>query len=79
MPSKRRAYQGRITRNPAVMVGKPVIKGTRITVEMILRMLGDGLSEVEVMEAYPHITADDIKAAQRFAADYMADEEIVYG
>ena len=31
------------------------------------------------MEAYPHITADDIKAAQRFAADYMADEEIVYG
>jgi uncharacterized protein (DUF433 family) len=69
----------RISIDPAVMVGKPVIKGTRITVEMILRMLGNGVPEAEIMEAYPHITPEDIKAAQRFAADYMADEEIVYG
>lgn len=69
----------RISIDPAVMVGKPVIKGTRITVEMILRMLGDGVPVDEIVTAYPHITPEDIKAAQRFAADYMADEEIVYG
>jgi len=59
----------RISIDPAVMVGKPCIKGTRITVELILRWLSEGRSFAELLEAYPHITEDDIKAALAYAAD----------
>jgi uncharacterized protein (DUF433 family) len=68
----------RIEINPEVMVGKPVIKGTRITVELILRELGAGMSPEAVMAEYPQLTREDIRAAQAFAADYLADEELVY-
>ena len=68
----------RIEINPKVMVGKPVIRGTRITVELILRKLGAGMTPEEIMADYPQLTADDIRAAQAFAADYLADEELVY-
>lgn len=53
----------RITADPAVMLGKPCIKGTRITVELILRWLSHGRTFAELQEAYPHISEDDIKAA----------------
>ena len=69
----------RIVSDPDIMLGKPTIKGTRITVELILRKLGEGVTEQELIEAYPHLVPEDIRAAQRFAADYLADEEIVYG
>jgi uncharacterized protein (DUF433 family) len=68
----------RIEMNPEVMVGKPVIKGTRITVELILRELGAGMTPEGVMAEYPQLTLEDIRAAQAFAADYLADEELVY-
>ena len=51
------------------MLGKPCIKGTRITVALILRWLAEGRSFAEVLEAYPHISEADIKAALAFAAD----------
>jgi len=51
------------------MLGKPCIKGTRITVELILRWLSEGRSFAELLEAYPHISEDDIKAALAYAAD----------
>jgi uncharacterized protein (DUF433 family) len=69
----------RIEINPEIMRGKPVIKGTRITVETILRKLGAGMSAKEIVTDHPHLTEDDIRAAQAFAADYIADEEIVFG
>ncbi len=69
----------RITTDPAVMLGKPVIRGTRITVELILRKLGGGLSTGEVLADHPQLNLDDIHAAQAFAADYLADEEVAYG
>jgi uncharacterized protein (DUF433 family)/virulence-associated protein VagC len=53
------------------MVGKPVIKGTRITVELILRMLGQGHSPETILDGYPHLTREDILAAQAFAAEYL--------
>ena len=53
----------RITADPAVMLGKPCIKGTRITVELILRWLSEGRTFAELLEAYPHLGEDDIKAA----------------
>ena len=58
------------------MMGKPVIVGTRITVELVLRKLGDGWSMAELLEAYPHISEEDVKAALGFAADHLEQEAI---
>ena len=62
---------------PRVMMGKPVIRGTRITVELLLRKLSAGASDAELLEAYPHLTAADIRAAIKYAADVVAPEEVV--
>jgi uncharacterized protein (DUF433 family) len=59
-----------------VMMGKPVIRGTRITVELILRKLGEGATEADLVDAYPRLTREDIHAAMRYAADTLAHEEI---
>ena len=59
----------RIELNPRVMLGKPVIRGTRIPVELIVRKLAEGADEKSLIQAYPRLTADDIHAALRFAAD----------
>jgi uncharacterized protein (DUF433 family) len=53
------------------------VKGTRITVEMILRKLGAGMTAEEILQDHPHLTLDDIRAAQAFAADYLAEEAVV--
>ena len=66
----------RITSDPAVMMGKPCVRGTRITVELILRKLGYGNSLEDLLADYPHITKEDVLAAQSFAADYLAGERI---
>jgi len=68
----------RIERNPNIMFGKPVIKGTRITVEHLLRKLAGGMTFEEILHDHPHLTPDDIFAAQKYAADYLADEEFIY-
>ena len=65
----------RIETKPEVMFGKPLIRGTRVTVEGILRELGEGAEPGEVLAAHPGLTPDDIRAAQAFAADYLADEQ----
>ena len=69
--------QARIEINPQVMLGKPVIRGTRITVELILRKLADGASHDDLLEAYPHLTRDEIQSAIAYAADTLAHEETV--
>jgi uncharacterized protein (DUF433 family) len=68
----------RIAMNAEVMGGKPVIRGTRIPVDMLLRKLGAGMTIDEILADHPHLTAQDIRAAQAFAADYISDEELVY-
>jgi uncharacterized protein (DUF433 family) len=68
---------GRIEINPKVMMGKPVIRGTRLTVELILRKLSEGAGEEDLMEAYPRLTREDIQAAIRYAADTISHEETV--
>lgn len=65
----------RIEINPKVMVGKPVIKGTRITVEQILRHLAQGMAVDEIIENYPHLKPEDIRAALDYASERVADEE----
>ncbi len=67
----------RIEINPKVMLGKPVIRGTRITVELILRKLSEGARSKEILEAYPKLTKEDIQTAIRYAADVVAHEELV--
>ena len=67
----------RIEINPKVMLGKPVIRGTRITVELILRKIAEGANEEALLQAYPHLTREDIQAAARYAADTLAHEETV--
>ena len=66
----------RINIDPDVMFGKPVIKGTRITVEHILRKLSAGHSVDEILADHPHLTREDVLAAADYAADYMAQKEI---
>jgi uncharacterized protein (DUF433 family) len=69
----------RIETNRDIMDGKPVIRGTRVPVELVLRKLGAGISHDAILADHPRLTQDDILAAQAFAADYLADEEIVHG
>ena len=69
--------QGRISADPSIMMGKPCIQGTRITVELILRKLGAGRSFADLLEAYPQLTDDDLRAAVAFAADYLQHETVL--
>lgn len=69
----------RIEVNPAVMLGKPVIRGTRIAVELILRKLGEGMTVEQILADHPHLTAEDIRAAQAYAADVLAGEDVAFG
>jgi uncharacterized protein (DUF433 family) len=57
------------------MRGKPVIKGTRITVELILRKLSEGATEKDLLDAYPRLAREDIRAAIQYATDSIAHEE----
>jgi uncharacterized protein (DUF433 family) len=68
----------RIEINPEIMDGKPVVRGTRVPVELVLRKLGAGMSHEAILVDHPRLTLDDIRAAQAFAADYLADEDIVF-
>jgi uncharacterized protein (DUF433 family) len=69
----------RIQIDPEIMVGKPVIKGTRLTVEFVLRKLGSGMTDEQIIEDHPRLTREDIRAAQAFAADYLHNDEVIYG
>ncbi len=69
----------RIVSDPDIMMGKPVLRGTRITVELLLDKLGRGMSEDEFLAAYPQLTREDVLAALRFAADWLRHEDIEFG
>jgi uncharacterized protein (DUF433 family) len=67
----------RITLNPQVMVGKPVIRGTRLTVEYILNLLAHGASVEEVLKEYDGLTPADIQDCFRFATHALAGREFL--
>ena len=67
----------RIVCDPKIKAGRPVIRGTRIPVETILRWLGKGMSIDELMQQFPGLARDDVLAAQSFAADYLADDHVL--
>ncbi|TMH71493.1 MAG: DUF433 domain-containing protein [Betaproteobacteria bacterium] len=68
-------WRERIVSDPNILVGKPVIKGTRISVELILGWLANGWTYEQLLEAYPHITREDILAVLAFAAERLREEE----
>lgn len=67
----------RIEVDPGIMMGKPVIRGTRIPVELLLRKLGGGATEEDLLDAYPRLTREDIRAAMEYAAATLAHEETI--
>lgn len=66
----------RITINPDVMVGKPTIRGLRITVEQILKALGGGITTQELLEDYPELEPEDIQAVLLYAAELVSEEQV---
>jgi uncharacterized protein (DUF433 family) len=66
----------RIAINPGVMAGKPVIKGTRIPVDLIVRMVAQGIGEAGIRAEYPCLTREDIRDALNYAAGVVADEDV---
>ena len=66
----------RISLDSKIMTGKPVIRGTRVPVELIVRMLAQGIPEQEILQEYPRLEPDDIRAALAYAAQALADEDV---
>ncbi|MBA4348541.1 MAG: antitoxin [Thermodesulfovibrio sp.] len=67
----------RITVNPAILGGKPIVKGTRISVEFILELLASGVTEDEILRDYTHLKKEDIHACLEYAARALKNEIIV--
>ncbi|MGL4609755.1 MAG: DUF433 domain-containing protein [Trueperaceae bacterium] len=62
--------------NPKIMLGKPVIQGTRVTVELILRKISEGMKPENIVEAHPSITVENVYEAVAYAAKVLAHEEL---
>lgn len=69
-------WQDRIVVDPDVLVGKPVIKGTRIAVEFLVELLAEGWTHEQILKNYPHLSADDIQAALHYAAEALKQEHV---
>ncbi len=67
----------RIVIDPRVMGGKPVIRGTRVTVGRVLELLAQGMSVAEVLQEYPHLRAEDVLACLAYGADLAGQEEVL--
>ncbi len=69
-------YKDRIEINPEVLVGKPIIKGTRISVEFILELLASGWSTEEILKNYPQLQKEDILAAIEYSLEILKEEKV---
>lgn len=69
-------WQDRITLDPRVLVGKPIIKGTRLAVAFLVELLAEGWTREQVLENYPQLTDDDIQAALHYAAETLKAETV---
>ena len=70
-------WKEHIVVNPDVLVGKPIIKGTRISIELLLDCFASGWSYDDILEAYPHLTREQVKAAVAFAAELFKEQRLV--
>ncbi|MDP2156630.1 MAG: DUF433 domain-containing protein [Nitrospirota bacterium] len=69
-------WRDRISIDPAILVGKPVIKGTRIAVEFVIDLLSQGWNEPEILRNYPGITHEDILACLKYAGETLQSEKV---
>jgi len=67
----------RITSDPAILGGKPCIKGTRISVELLLELVAQGASRSEILKAYPHLQAEDVEQAIKYASRFLENEVVI--
>ena len=70
------AWQDRITVDPQVLVGKPVVKGTKISVEWVIDLLAAGWTHAKILENHPHLTQDDILACLSYASEILHSERV---
>jgi len=70
-------YKEKIMSDPSIMLGKPIIKGTRITVEFILKKLSEGMTTEELISGYPNLTLEDIHAVLDYSYNVISKEEII--
>jgi uncharacterized protein (DUF433 family) len=70
-------WQDRIALDPKVLVGKPVIRGTRIAVEFLLELLAEGWSHEQILKNYPQLTPEDLQAALHYAAESLKQEQVI--
>ncbi|TAL69067.1 MAG: DUF433 domain-containing protein [Bacteroidetes bacterium] len=70
-------YKDNIISDYKIMLGKPVIKGTRITVELILKKLSEGITIPQLIEMYPHLNSEQIHAALEYASNVVGNEEVL--
>ena len=69
-------WQDRIVVDPRILVGKPVVKGTRLAVEFIIDLLAQGWSEAEILRNYPGLTREDVQACLAYASAVLQDEKV---
>jgi len=69
-------WQERITIDPSVLVGKPIVKGTRISVEFVIDLLGRGWATADVLREYDHLEPEDVQACLAYASDVLKSEKV---
>lgn len=70
------SWQERIVVDPQILVGKPVVRGTRLAVELIIDLLAQGWSEADILKSYPRLTSEDIHACLKYASAVMQSEKV---
>ncbi len=70
-------WKERITADPAILCGKPVIKGTRLAVEFLLRLLAQGWSTQQLLESYPQLRSEDLQALFAYSSECVRDEQFL--
>lgn len=70
-------WRERITADPRILVGKPVVRGTRLSVEFLLGIMGDGWPTEDILDSYPGLTIEDLRACLKFASELAGKERVV--
>jgi uncharacterized protein (DUF433 family) len=69
-------WQDRISVDPRVLVGKPVVKGTRVAVELVVDLMAQGWTQEQILDSYPNLAAEDIRACLAYASDVLHAERV---
>jgi uncharacterized protein (DUF433 family) len=69
-------WQDRITIDPTVLSGKPIVRGTRISVELVVGLLAAGWTQEQILDGYPNLTADDVRACLVYASELLHAEKV---